>query len=238
MTLRVAVFARGGSKGLRGKNLLPLGGVPLIAHAIRVGQEVSGALPVLCSTDSEEIATVAKDYGAEVPFMRPAELADDSSPEWDAWQHLATHLLATGGARSDILVSLPAVSPLRRVSDIEAAIARFESSGADVVVSYTQARRSPWFNMVIPNEEGLLTRASGESPTTVSRRQDSPKVFDLATVVYVTTLGFIVSASGLFDGRVAGIEVPPERAIDIDSQLDFDIAEFLFERAREGGSDE
>lgn len=235
MTTWAAVFARGGSKGLPGKNLMILGGLPLVAHSIRVGQQIEGVAGVFCSTDSPEIATVARDYGAQVPFVRPAELAGDRSPEWDSWKHLAKHLMDTGASSEDLLVSLPAVSPLRHLSDVEAAIERLQSSGADVVVSYTEARRSPWFNVVIEDSEGFLNVAISSAEGTVNRRQDSPPVFDLATVVYVTTLGFILRADGVFAGRVAGVKVPPERAIDIDTQLDFDIAEFLYERSK-GGS--
>jgi len=234
VTIWAAVFARGGSKGLPGKNLMILGGLPLVAHSIRVGQQIEGVAGVLCSTDSPAIATAARDYGAQVPFVRPAELAADRSPEWDSWKHLAQHLMDTGASSEDILVSLPAVSPLRDVSDVEAAIGRLHSSGADVVVSYTEARRSPWFNMVVEHRDGFLKVAVGSGEGIVARRQDSPRVFDLATVVYVTTLGFITTADGVFAGRVAGVEIPPERAIDIDTQLDFDIAEFLYERSKGG----
>lgn len=235
MTTWAAVFARGGSKGLPGKNLMSLGGLPLVAHSITVGLQIEGVAGVFCSTDSPEIATVARDHGAQVPFVRPAELAGDRSPEWDSWKHLAQHLVDTGASSEDLLVSLPAVSPLRNLSDVEAAIERLQSSGADVVVSYSKARRSPWFNMVTEDSDGFLNVAISSAERTVDRRQDSPRVLDLATVVYVTRLGFIMTADSIFSGRVAGVEVPPERAIDIDTQLDFDIAEFLYERSK-GGS--
>jgi len=235
VTTWAAVFARGGSKGLPGKNLMGLGGLPLVAHSIRVGEQIEGVAGVFCSTDSPEIAAAARDYGAQVPFVRPAELAGDTSPEWDSWKHLAQHLVDTGASSEDLLISLPAVSPLRHLSDVEAAIERLGSSGADVVVSYTEARRSPWFNMVTEDSHGFLNVAISSAEHAVDRRQDSPPVFDLATVVYVTTLGFILTADRIFSGRVAGVRIPPERAIDIDTQLDFDIAEFLYERSK-GGS--
>jgi N-acylneuraminate cytidylyltransferase len=211
---------------------MELGGVPLVAHSILVGQKVPGVSGVVCSTDSPEIAELARKYGAEVPFMRPAELSGDTSPEWDSWRHMAEYLLAHGGASDDLFVSLPAVAPLRQIADVVTAIAQLGRSGADVVVSYTEARRSPWFNMVIHDSEGFLTVVMESNGVTVGRRQDSPQAFDLATVVYVTTLGFIMQSEGIFAGRVTGVEIPPERAIDIDTQLDFDIAEFLFERSK------
>lgn len=235
MSIWAAVFARGGSKGLPGKNLKVLGGLPLVAHSIRVGLEIPGVSGVLCSTDSEEIRTVAEQYGATAPFLRPAELAEDESPEWWSWKHLAQHLIEEGASLEDLLVSLPATAPLRTVIDVESAIAKHRTSGADVVVSYAPAVRSPWFNMVKEGADGFLRTVIETDGETVSRRQDAPNVFDLATVVYVTTLGFVLGADSLFEGKVAGVEIPAQRAIDIDSQLDFDIAEFLFDRQR-GGS--
>ena len=235
MSIWAAVFARGGSKGLPGKNLKSLGGLPLVAHSIRVGLEIPGVADVLCSTDSSEIKAVAEQHGASAPFLRPAELAEDDSPEWLSWKHLARHLIGASASPEDLLVSLPATAPLRTVADVELAIAKHRTSGADVVVSYTPAARSPWFNMVSEDADGFLHTVIESGADAVSRRQDAPKVFDLATVVYVTTLGFLLGADSLFEGTVAGVEIPAERAIDIDTQLDFDIAEYLFDRQK-GGS--
>ena len=232
MSIWAAVFARGGSKGLRGKNLKVLGGLPLVAHAIRVGLQIPRVRGVLCSTDSEEIRTVAEQHGATVPFLRPAELAEDESPEFLSWKHLAQHLIEAGASPEDLLVCLPPTAPLRTVADVESAIAKHRTSGADVVVSYTPAARSPWFNMVIEGTDGFLRTVIETDGDAVSRRQDAPEVFDLGTVFYVTTLGFVLSADSLFEGTVAGVEIPAERAIDIDTQLDFDIATFLFDRQK------
>ncbi len=236
MSIWAAVFARGGSKGLPGKNLKVLGGLPLVAHSIRVGLEIPGVSGVLCSTDSEEIRGVAEQHGATATFLRPAELAEDDSPEWLSWKHLAQHLVDMGASLGDVLVSLPATAPLRTLADVESAIAKHRTSDADVVVSYTPAARSPWFNMVVEGADGFLRVVIEGDGGVVSRRQDAPKVFDLATVVYVTTLGFVLGADSLFEGTVAGVEVPAERAIDIDTQLDFDVAEFLYQRRTSDGA--
>jgi N-acylneuraminate cytidylyltransferase len=232
VSIWAAVFARGGSKGLPGKNLKVLGGLPLVAHSIRVGLEIPGVSGVWCSTDAEEIRTVAEQHGASAPFLRPAALAEDDSPEWLSWKHLARHLIEAGASPKDLLVSLPATAPLRTVADVESAIGKHRTSGADVVVSYTPAARSPWFNMVTEGPDGFLCTVIETDGDAVSRRQDAPNVFDLATVVYVTTLGFVLGADSLFEGKVAGVEIPAERAIDIDTQLDFDIAEYLFDRQK------
>ena len=228
MTYWGVVFARGGSKGVPGKNLRKVGGIPLVGHAIQTGLATPEIEEFFCSTDSEEIADAARGFGASIPFMRPVELAGDESPEWDAWRHFAKYLMAAGARGDDAIVSLPTTSPLRNLDDVRSAIALYESSSADVVVTTTEASRSPWFNMVTLDGEGhvhvLLGGESGEP----ARRQDTPNVFDLTTVAYVASLSHILSAHRLFGGVVVGYEIPKERALDIDTELDLDIAEYLY----------
>ena len=112
------ICARGGSKGLPGKNIRPLGGKPLISWAIDQAKSVSRISRVIVSTDSEEIARVARASGAEVPFIRPAELAQDSSPEWLVWRHALNFLKETEGTYPDLFVVVPATAPLRSVQDL------------------------------------------------------------------------------------------------------------------------
>jgi len=230
MTYWGVVFARGGSKGVPGKNLRKVGGVPLIGHSVQTGLATPEIEEFFCSTDSEEIADAARGFGASIPFMRPTELAGDESPEWDAWQHFAKYLMAEGARDDDAMVSLPTTSPLRNVEDVRSAIALYESSSADVVVTTTEASRSPWFNMVTVDGEGHVQVLLGSESGGPVRRQDTPKVFDLTTVAYVASLSHILSAPQLFGGVVAGLEIPRERALDIDTELDLDIADFLFRR--------
>lgn len=218
------IFARGGSKGLPGKNIKPLGEIPLIAHAIQAGKN-SGMLDrIIVSTDDQEIAEIAKKYGAEVPFIRPAELARDDSPEWLAWRHAIKQV-----DDFDIFVSLPCTAPLRNGTDIRNCIETYLEGKCDVVVTTRKADRHPSFNMVTLNENGLASIAMPPK-TNISRRQDAPVVFDLTTVAYVSNPTFIENHDALFQGRVAAVEIPPERAVDIDTELDFAFAEFLLER--------
>ncbi|TPW24806.1 acylneuraminate cytidylyltransferase family protein [Marinobacter nauticus] len=220
------VFARGGSKGLPGKNLLPIGGTPLIAHSINIAKAIPQISRVFVSTEDAEIKKVAQYYGAEV-IDRPAELAGDKSPEWEAWRHAIKHL-EDAGEEFDTFVSLPATSPLRSVVDVETAIRALDSS-TDAVITVTPASRSPFFNMVSRKEDGATTILS-PSPG-VARRQDAPEAFDVTTVAYVLNKTFILEKNGLFDGNVKSVVVPKERAIDIDDILDFKFAELLYEEA-------
>jgi len=219
------IFARGGSKGLPGKNVRPLCGKPMIAWSIEHAKAVGRIERVIVSTDDEEIAKVAREYGGETPFMRPAELARDDSPEWLAWRHALNYLQGNGGL-PDAIVSVPVTAPLRETVDIERCLDDFEQGGADVVVTVTEAHRSPYFNMVKRNEDGTVDLVIPPAAN-VSRRQDAPPVFDMATVVYVAAPQFVLTRNALFEGRVRAVTVPVERAIDIDTLLDFRIAECL-----------
>lgn len=226
MTAVAFIFARGGSKGLPGKNIRSFRGKPLIAWSIEQALAVGRIKRVIVSTDSEEIAAVARDYGAEIPFMRPADLARDDSPEWLAWRHALTHFKETAGQYPDVFVSVPATAPLRKVDDIERCLDEFDKGDSDIVITVTDAHRSPYFNMVKDNLDGSVGLVIQE-PSTVTRRQDAPAVYDMATVCYVANPDFIISHGAPFEGRVKAVYVPPERSIDIDTLLDFRIAEFV-----------
>lgn len=230
MNATALVCARGGSKGLPGKNIKLLNGKPLIGHAIEHALAVSRIDRVLVSTDSEEIAGVAKEFGAYVPFMRPAELARDDSPEWLVWRHALEFLKAEGG-KPEALVSVPATAPLRKPEDIENCLNAFEQGGCDVVITMTEAHRSPYFNMVVQHQDGnvslVIPPASG-----ITRRQDAPVVYDITTVAYVVSPDFLMTSTGIFAGRVRGVFVPRERALDIDTPFDFRIAECLMAGGR------
>lgn len=215
------IFARGGSKGLPRKNLRLLAGKPLIVHAVETGQALSRVSKVIVSTDDAEIAAVAERAGALVPFMRPLELASDSAPEWLAWQHAIRATRALGDA-VDIFVSLPPTSPLRTPADVDCAIDLKLRSESDIVITVREAERNPYFNMVRAGADGSLSLAiEGQ----YHRRQDAPPIYDITTVAYVANADFILSASRIFDGKVRAVEVPRERAIDIDTEYDMRVAE-------------
>ncbi|MCQ8127922.1 acylneuraminate cytidylyltransferase family protein [Methylomonas rivi] len=220
------IFARGGSKGLPGKNVRLLGGKPLIAWSIEQALAVERIGRVIVSTDSDEIAAVARQHGAEVPFMRPAELARDDSPEWLAWRHALNYLSDTAGGLPEAMVSLPATAPLRIPQDIENCLDEFQKGQADMVITVSEAHRSPYFNMVKTNSDGSVGLVIPPQ-SNITRRQDAPAVYDMTTVAYVADPAFVMTRNAVFDGRVRAVHVPVERAIDIDTLLDFQIAECL-----------
>ncbi len=217
------VFARGGSKGLPRKNVLPLGGIPLVAHSILTAKKLETIDRVFVSTDDDEIKSVAHEYGAEV-IDRPQQLAGDTASEIDAWRH-AIKYLQERGEEFDVFLSLPATSPLRNCSDINACLNSLDNN-TDVVITVTPASRSPYFNMVSRGSEGfsrILNASDG-----YTRRQDAPEVFDITTVAYVLRPEFILNNRKIFDGKVKSIIIPKERAVDIDDYWDYKYAEAIF----------
>ena len=224
MTSYAFVFARGGSKGLPGKNIKPLLGKPLIQYSIEVALQTSGIDKVFVSTDDKDIAKLSRSVGAIV-IDRPVELAQDDSPEWLAWKHAVSWVRERYGEFEEF-ISLPATSPLRSVKDVESAILRKSNVGADICIAITPANRSPYFNMVKESGNNLIELVN-QPTNSISRRQDAPEVFDITTVVYVANVEFILKNSNLFDGMVTSIEVPKHRAVDIDDIYDFNFAKSM-----------
>lgn len=225
------VFARGGSKGLPRKNLLPLAGKPLIVHSIDVARALPRVAKVVVSTDDAEIADVARQAGAEVPFLRPPELASDTAPEWLAWQH-AIRALRAAGETVDIFLSLPPTSPLRTPADVDCCLDALLNTPADAVITVREAERNPYFNMVRRDADGSVHLAIESA---FRRRQDAPELYDMTTVAYAARADFILGTSRLFDGKVRAVRIPRERALDIDTGLDMLIGEALAGKVASAG---
>lgn len=226
------IAARGGSQGLPGKNIRALLGKPVIAWAIEKALAVPVISRVIVSTDSEEIAEVARKVGAEVPFMRPAELASSNAGKFQVWQHA---LMACGQIYEidyDLYVDIDCTNPLIEIGDIEGALQQFfrlrqQGCNPDAVFTISDARRNPYFNLVEPDAEGVLKMSKSLRGGTVLARQYAPSVFEHVAGTYVLSTSYLRSSSHLLDGRAFGYRIPPERAFDIDSELDFSIIEFL-----------
>ncbi|MGA8146598.1 MAG: acylneuraminate cytidylyltransferase family protein [Gallionellaceae bacterium] len=227
------IFARGGSKGVPHKNIRSFLGRPLIARAIDVARESVLIDRVVVSTEDEEIAEIARACGAEVPFMRPAELASDSAPEFLVWKHALSALAAVGEPVGTFL-SIPATSPLRSVEDVDACIHLLQTEDTDLVLTVTPARRHPMFNMVTVGVDGLVRLAMTQDQP-IQRRQDAPPVYDVCTVGYAAQPEFVLRSKALLGGRTRAVVVPEERSLDIDTEMDFLFAEFLASRRKEKG---
>ena len=219
------VPARGGSKGVPGKNIRKVSGKPLIAYAIECGLKCPSIDHVIVSTDNKMIADIAEEFGAEVPFMRPSEIASDIAPMLPVMQHAIVNSEKFYGSMVDYLVLLDPTGPLRVVDDIENCIKLCRETGCDAVISGSTAHRNPYFNMVRENGGYVhLVCLSGES---IGRRQDAPLVYDLNTVVWVYTRNALIDKKARIPEKTRLYLVPSERAIDIDTEFDFQILEFL-----------
>ena len=228
MKIFAFIFARGDSKGVPGKNIRNLAGKPLLAYSIIMAQNIDEISRVFVSTDNQDIANIGIKYGAEI-IDRPVELAKDDSPEWLAWRH-AIEWLENREEYFDCFVSLPTTSPLRNESDVIRCLNLLDEQ-TDIVVTMTNASRSPYFNMV--SEQDGYIKLLVENESKYSRRQDVPIAYDMTTVAYVTRPDYIKNNNKVFDGRVKASLVPKERAVDIDDEIDFKIAEMLMMEIKE-----
>jgi len=230
------IAARGGSKGLPNKNILPLLGKPLIQWSVEHAIECAEITRVVVSTDSTSIADVARSAGAEVPFLRPASLAGDEVGKFQVWKHALLQCEEVYGESYDCLVDLDCSNPLRDVVDISAAIEQFRESqgrGVDAVFSVCEARKNPYFNLVERDRDGAL-RISKKASSGVLSRQEAPQVYDHVASIYVLDPQFVRSSQHLLDGHAEGYYIDVEKRFDIDDHLDFRIVEMLMrDRTRE-----
>jgi CMP-N-acetylneuraminic acid synthetase len=229
MNVVVGIFARGGSKGVKDKNLLKFAGESLMARTIKQAQQIVTSEMVFVSTDSPLIAKEALSSGAKVPFYRPAELATDLSPEVHSWKHLLENISPIADQDIDTMLVLPVTSPMRRVQDIENALNLFESKDCDMVVSINHARKNPYFNMLEQGSNSFL-ELSKSPEKIVTRRQETPSVWEMNNAIYVAKIDYVKKLSNLLEGRILGYEMPTEYSIDIDTTLDVEFLRFLEER--------
>lgn len=220
------VCARGGSKGLPGKNVRDFAGQSLIARTIAQALACPGIAAVYVSTDDEVIAQAARAAGAHVPYRRPAELATDEAGKLPVIEHLVRHLEAQGQT-IDTVVDLQPTSPLREAGDIAAALAL--AHRAPLVVSVCESRDNPYFNLVEQQPDGLVTLSKGQGS---ARRQDTPAVYALNGAIYVWQRAALAQAavSGLWSVPIAPYVMPRWKSVDVDDLEDFDYALWLHHR--------
>lgn len=219
--------ARGGSKGVKNKNLRLLGGKPLLAHSIEQARE-SGLFEVVAvNSDSEDILQVGRDFGADFCLKRPDEMATDQAAKLPAIQWGAAEVERLSGLRFETFVDLDATSPLRIPQDIIGAVNLLETKGADNVITGSPARRSPYFNLVEADLSGRVQLAKS-LPQAVVRRQDAPKCFDMNASIYVWRREAFFGSGSIFLDKTLLFEMPEERSPDIDSELDWEIVQFLY----------
>lgn len=219
------VAARGGSKGLPGKNIKPLLGRPLIAWTIGAALAAPSLDAVVVSTDDADIAAAAQSAGARVPFMRPPELAGDTASSVDVVLH-AIDTLAQAGERFDLVVLLEPTSPLREADDIERSLALLVSERVEAVVSVCRAEAVHPAFMYRRDERGRLQPFLERQPTGL-RRQEIEALYFLEGTVYVSRIEALRSRRSFYHEQTASYEVPKWKSLEIDDMDDFLMVEAL-----------
>lgn len=227
------VTARGGSKGIPGKNIKPLGGKPLIAYSIDAAKKNKLITHTIVSTDDKKIAEVAKKFGSEVPFLRPKELAGDKTPHVPVMKHAIEFMEKKLGVTFDYVVILQPTSPFRTADDIDRTLEKLIKSKADSAVTLVEVgndhpvkakklvgdRVLPY---MIPEPEG-------------ARRQDFPSAYRRSGAIYAMRRDLIVKDGRLYGDNIVGHIVPAERSIDIDTPFEWFRAEWMLEDLKKKG---
>lgn len=223
------ICARGGSKGVKNKNIKLLNGKPLIAYTIEQAARSGLFEHIVISTDSDLIATTAQEYGAEVFFKRSPEMASDTAGKLDVIRDAFIRSEEHYQCTFDTLIDLDATAPLRSVQDITDSYAQFLRDNNDNLITAMPSRRSPYFNLVEMDNSGKVA-LSKKLERGVVRRQDAPKSYDMNASIYIWKRDIILNENSLFLEKTGLYVMPEERSIDIDTELDFEFVEFLMRK--------
>ncbi|SFJ77543.1 acylneuraminate cytidylyltransferase family protein [Bradyrhizobium sp. cf659] len=226
MSLLCTICARGGSKGVVGKNARDLLGKPVLAWSIAQARETGLFDAIAFSSDSDALLEAALKAGADIAVKRPDEMATDTAPKLPAIRHCLEQAIAQTGRTPEIFVDLDVTSPLRLASDIAGAVDLLRQSGAPNVITGAPARRSPYFNLVEQRTDGSVGLSKSADPP-ITRRQDAPRCFDMNASIYVWRVASFLERPAVFYPDTRLFEMPEERSIDIDSDLDFALVELL-----------
>lgn len=226
------ICARGGSKGVKDKNIRLLAGKPLLAHTIEDARKWGKARRIVVSTDSKRIAGVAKKHGAEVPFMRPKALAGDSAPKVAAIRHALLESEKAFGERYDIVVDLDATAPLRKVKDLDNCLEIFLEKEPMSLFSVVKAHRNPYFNMVEDNGSGFVRLSKKLGKKSVTSRQKAPAVYSMNASIYFYRRDFLLDKKHItpFSNRTLAYVMDDLSAHDIDSAADLQFIDFLIRK--------
>jgi CMP-N,N'-diacetyllegionaminic acid synthase len=216
-----------GSKGVPNKNIRDLCGLPLIVHSIRQARESGLFAAIAVSSDSDRILQLSQAEGVEFSVRRPDELATDTAAKIPAIQHCVREAERLAGRSFHTLVDLDSTSPLRSTEDIRGAVSLLESRGVSNVITGAPARRSPYFNLVEVDADGVAKLSKpGQG---FIRRQDAPRSYDMNASIYVWSREALLDGGRIFNSDTLLFEMPEERSVDIDSELDFKLVELLMQ---------
>lgn len=223
------ITARGGSKRVPGKNIRPIAGKPLLAWTIEAALACRDSLhAVVLSTDDEEIAAVGRKCGADVPFMRPAQLASDAAGSLEVVQHATQFIESRDGVYMDWILLLQPTSPLRAAVDIRGALELADARQCDSVIGVTEAPIHPVYIKKI-SSDGLLIPFLLDEPEGLRRQDVAPPAFIRNGALYLTQRKVVMESNSIYGKRIRPYVMPDQRSVDIDTPLDFRFAELLLE---------
>ena len=224
----VLIPARGGSKGIPGKNIKPLNGRPLIYYTLDAARAVAPPENICVSTDSAEIIRVVREYGLDVPFERPDYLATDTASSYEVILH-AIDFYEQREVQYDRVVLLQPTSPLRTETHVREALSLYQP-GLDMVVSVKITRANPYFTLFEENSEGFLTRSK---PGSFTRRQDCSAVYEYNGAIYVMNVQSLQNGPAVAFSKIKKYVMTEEDSIDIDTNIDWIVAEAILSQKRE-----
>ncbi len=230
MSILVTIAARGGSKGVPSKNIRTLAGLPLIAHTIAQARAWGRATHIVVTTDSKEIAECALRFGAEVPFMRPAEYATDTASKFPALRHALVEMERLKGVHYEAVVDLDPTAPVRKRHDLDACLEIFQREKLRTLFSVVTAHKNPYFNLVEVDGSKVPFLSKG-TPGAVLSRQQAPAVYAINGGIYVFSRAHLLSGAETSLTDHSRIYVMDDFAgVDIDREIDFKFLEFLIEQ--------
>lgn len=222
--------ARGGSKGIPKKNIKPLNKIPLLFYSIDLAREFCKDEDICISTDDNEIIECVKNgRNLNVPFVRPAELATDNAGTYPVLLH-ALDFYKKNSIEYDTIVLLQPTSPFRRIIDVKNCLTIFKTSNVDMVVSVCESKSNPYFNLYEENEEGFLEKSKKGN---FERRQDCPPIYEFNGAIYLLNVNSLLQKEISKFERVKKYVMPRENSLDIDTQDDFDLAEYYLKKRNE-----
>lgn len=230
MRILGSICARGGSKGVKNKNIRLLNGKPLMTYTIDNFKAWRKADRIICSTDSTEIQEIAIKNGVEAPFLRPKHLATDTSSKVNVFKHLLKYCEEEENKKYDYLIDLDVTSPLRTVKDVDNAFNKLINSDADLICSCYKAERNPYFNMMEVDEKGYA-HLSKKPKENIHARQLAPPVYSLNASIYIYRRDFLVSTDFPYSGKTILYEMS-DYSVDIDRQIDFAFVEYLIKEEK------
>jgi CMP-N-acetylneuraminic acid synthetase len=220
------ICARGGSKGLTNKNLLKIGDKSLIGHTLTQAKAIDAIDCIIVSSDSNEILKEGEIYAADILLQRSAKLASDDAGKIDAIIDCLNHAESNLNKHFDYVIDLDVTSPLRNLIDIENCLEFTKDQGFKNLITVTNSKKNPYFNQIEITNEGPQLVKSGHN---IKGRQSAPKVYDMNASIYVWSRDFLINEKTLFSRDTIVYDMPEERSLDIDNELDFKIVKHLIE---------